>query len=158
PGFRTIPEIAAERQAVRDAFTKAKEEDAEGEIKPETLDTLNSAVERLRAKFDQVVDKKRRDYPPMRGLLKAVAGLTRMLYNPEFDRALGELDKHKEVNIASLIGFMQAFNLRFGPASPGRQYEIYRQLYAVLAGVPNEILARAESDVRRVRSQQDGAD
>ena len=60
-------------------------------------------------------------------------GITKMLYSPTMDKVLAELEDYQGTKLGDLLGFMQAFNLRFGPARSYRQRLIYQRLYPMLA-------------------------
>ncbi len=130
-GFR------AEREAVKKAVAVALEEDRKGDLEPATIEAVRAAVDRLSAKFKAEVPVQSPDYYPARDAIKAMAGLTRMLYSPEMDKILAELEDYQGTTLGDLLGFMQAFNLRFAPATSYRQKQIYRKLYPMLADLAN---------------------
>ena len=72
------------------------------------------------------------DYVSAHWSLKAMDGLTKMLYSPTMDKVLAELEDYQGTNLGDLLGFMQAFNLRFGAAKSYRQRLIYQKLYPML--------------------------
>ena len=49
-----------------------------------------------------------------------------MLNDPSMKKFLAGLEEGKERTVGDLITFMNAYNLRFGPATSDRQIEIYR--------------------------------
>ena len=65
---------------------------------------------------------------------------------------LAQLDEGKERTVGDLIAFMNAYNLRFGPATSDRQIEIYRPLLPLLKAIRDEAgcaTAAAASDADR---------
>ena len=66
-------------------------------------------------------------------------GLTKMLYSPTMDKVLSELEDYQGTTLGDLLGFMQAFNLRFGAAKSYRQRLIYQKLYPMLAEQANSM-------------------
>ena len=48
--------------------------------------------------------------------------------------------------IGNLLGFMHAYNLRFGPATTPKQRQTYHQLFAILDQTRDQILAEAKLD------------
>ena len=64
-----------------------------------------------------------------------------MLYSPQMEKILAELDDYQGTTPGDLLGFMQAFNLRFAPANSYRQRMIYTKLYPMLAEQANGSLA-----------------
>ena len=56
-----------------------------------------------------------------------------MLNDPSMRKILAELDTDRELPLGELIGFMQAYNLRFGAATSDRQVRVYEALAPALA-------------------------
>ena len=78
-------------------------------------------------------------------------GLTKMLYSPEMEKIIAQLDDYQGTNLGDLLAFMQAFNLRFAPANSYRQRQIYLKLYPMLAEQANgSSLGAAGGDVTAV--------
>ena len=61
------------------------------------------------------------DYIPAHDTIKAMAGLTKMLYSPKVEEIIAELEDYQGTTLGDLLSFMQAFNLRFAPANSFRQ-------------------------------------
>ena len=78
-------------------------------------------------------------------------GITKMLYSPTMDKVLSELEDYQGTTVGDLLGFMQAFNLRFGEAKSYSQRLIYQRLYPMLAEQANS-LSPATGDVTAVAS------
>ena len=64
-------------------------------------------------------------------------GLTKMLYSPNMEKIIAELEDYPGTTLGDLLAFMQAFNLRFAPANSFRQRQIYLKLYPMLADMAN---------------------
>ena len=64
-------------------------------------------------------------------------GLTKMLYSPDMEKIIAQLEDYQGTNLGDLLAFMQAFNLRFAPANSYRQRQIYLKLYPMLAQQAN---------------------
>jgi hypothetical protein len=126
-----------ERDALKSAVKKALTEDEQGNLSPETIDAIGTAVKNLRVKFEKLVPQDRPDYVEAQNAIKAMAGLTKMLYSPQMDKILAELDDYQGTTLGDLLGFMQAFNLRFAPANSYRQRMVYTKLYPMLAEQAN---------------------
>ena len=71
--------------------------------------------------------------------LKALHGLLRMMETPAIDLLLAGAEKRPEATLGQLLMFMQAYNLRFGPATTPRQREVYDLLYPKLVAVRSEV-------------------
>jgi len=132
--------FAPERKAYQEAIARAVKEDEEGKLSAQSLQDVNRAASRLRAKFeanrpaDKVQAAEAANY--IRGLL----GMARMLEQPQVDKILAELDMVKETTLGSLLGFMHTYNLRFGPATTDAQRAVYESLYPMLDEARDKIL------------------
>ena len=104
-----------------------------GEIDPETLDRMEAAIKALQAKVSAKLAANTKDRTEAERFLKAAAGLTRMLRTPAINVLLADVDKHPETTVGDLLGFMKAFNLRFGVADDLRERKVYDRLYPILA-------------------------
>jgi hypothetical protein len=132
-------EFKPERDGLHKAIHDALEEDKQGEIDPETVAAVQAAVDRLRTKFEKLVPQTSPDYISAHWSIKAMDGLTKMLYSPAMDKVLSELEDYQGTNLGDLLGLMQAFNLRFGEAKSYRQRLIYQKLYPMLAEQANSM-------------------
>ena len=63
--------------------------------------------------------------------MKALTGLTRMLNLPRVRDLLKSVDETPERSLADLLGFMHAFNLRFGVAETPERIA-YQQIWPAL--------------------------
>jgi len=139
-----------EREAVRKAISAALEEDKEGNLDPDTIQAVQTAIDRLRTKFEKEVPQDSPDYITAHYTIKAMNGLTKMLYSPNMEKILAELEDYQGTTVGDLLGFMQAFNLRFAPANSYRQKQIYLKLYPMLAEQANGSIGSAAGDVGAV--------
>jgi hypothetical protein len=140
----------AEREALRKAVSAALEKDKNGNLEPDTVQAVQTAVDQLRLKFEKDVPQQSPDYVPALETIKAMAGLTRMLYSPKMDQILAELEDYQGTTLGDLLALMQAFNLRFAPANSFRQRQIYLKLYPMLAEQANGSLGSAARDAAAV--------
>jgi hypothetical protein len=143
----------SDREALRKAVQDALKEDEQGNLQPETIKALGSAIKNLRLAFEKRVPQDSTDYIPARNALKAMAGLTKMLDSSKMEKILAELEDYQGTNLGDLLGFMQAFNLRFGPANSYRQRQIYTKLYPMLAEQANGTLGSIAGGVEGVATQ-----
>ena len=127
-----VESLRPERDALRKAVTAALEEDKNGNLEPNTIQAVQTAVDNLRLKFEKEVPKDRPDYVTSENTIKAMNGLTRMLYSPNMNKVIAELEDYQGTTVGDLIGFMHAFNLRFGPTNSARQRYIYLKIYPML--------------------------
>jgi hypothetical protein len=133
--------FANERDALRAAVEPALKEDAKGDVSPETRRRIDRAVADFRAKFV----KNTPDYAPgyMESLdyLTTLASLNKMLHDPSMKKFLSLVEEGKERTVGDLIAFMNAYNLRFGPAKSERQVEIYTRLVPILTKLRDDVNA-----------------
>jgi hypothetical protein len=142
-----------EREGLRKATAAALEEDKEGNLDPDTIQAVQAAIDKLRHKFDSVVAQNSPDYIESRDSIKAMYGLTKMLYSSDMEKIIAQLDDYQGTNLGDLLSFMQAFNLRFAPANSYRQRQIYLKLYPMLAEQANaSSLGAVGGDVTAVAS------
>ena len=78
--------------------------------------------------------------------LTACSSLLGLLEKPDIGPALVELRKIQDTMVGNLLGFMHAFNLRFGVATTLKEKQAYQRLYAILDKTRDEILAEAKLD------------
>ncbi len=138
-----VDDFKPERDALRKAVQVALEEDKKGDIEPATIEAVQTAIDRFRLKFEKLVPPTSPDYIPAHDTIKAMAGLTKMLYSPKVEEILAELEDYQGTTLGDLLSFMQAFNLRFAPANSFRQRRLYLKLYPMLAEQVNGPLATA---------------
>ena len=132
-----VDDFKPEREGLRKAVQVALEEDKKGDLEPATVEAVQAAIDRFRLKFEKLVPPTSPDYIPAHDTIKAMAGLTKMLYSPKVEEILAELEDYQGTTLGDLLGFMQAFNLRFAPANSFRQRQIYLKLYPMLAEQAN---------------------
>ena len=132
-----VDDFKPEREGLRKAVQVALEEDKKGDLEPATVEAVQAAIDRFRLKFEKLVPPTSPDYIPAHDTIKAMAGLTKMLYSPKVEEILAELEDYQGTTLGDLLSFMQAFNLRFAPANSFRQRRIYLKLYPMLAEQAN---------------------
>ena len=76
--------------------------------------------------------------------INASTALVGLLEKPDIRPALAELKKVKDTSLGNLLGFMHAFNLRFGAASTLKEKQAYQQLYGILDQTRDQILSEAK--------------
>ena len=133
------------------------EEDKKGDLEPATIEAVQAAIDRFRLKFEQVIAPTNPDYIPARDTIKAMAGLTKMLYSPKVEDILAELEDYQGTTLGDLLGFMQAFNLRFAPANSFRQRRLYLKLYPMLAEQASGPEASGYAGVAQTAQAAEGA-
>ena len=76
--------------------------------------------------------------------MNASTALVGLLEKPDIRPALAQLKQVKDTSLGNLLGFMHAFNLRFGKAETQKQKLAYQQLYGILDQTRDQILAEAK--------------
>ena len=130
--------LAPQRAAVAQAADAVLEDDAKGDVKPATVKKLQDAIAALRAAYLKRADDSTIEFAEADTFLKTLAGLTQVVKNPRLKEVLAELEMYKQGDVGDLIGFMHAFNLRFGAAVSERQKGLYRTLYPMFLDVLRE--------------------
>jgi hypothetical protein len=139
------------RDALRKAVSAALQEDKDGDLDPETIQGVQTAIDKLRQTFERLVPQDSPDFLSARDTIIAMNGLTKMLYSPQMEKVLAELEDYQGTTLGDLLAFMQAFNLRFASANSFRQRQIYSKLYPMLAEQANSSsLGSAAGDVSAV--------
>jgi hypothetical protein len=128
-----------ERNALHAAVEPALKEDAKGEVSMASRRKIDRAVANFRAKFLKTAKDYEIGYQDALDYFTTLASLNRMLHDPSMKRFLAMLDRDQGRTVGDLIAFMNAYNLRFGPAKSERQIEIYTRLAPVLARIRDEV-------------------
>lgn len=136
--------FSAERKAYSAAIDKALEEDHEGDISPEALGAVRESLAGLRAKLKANPPIEKAENAEAERYIRTLVGMTRMLERPEIDKIVGELDQVKETTLGNLLGFMQSFNLRFGPATTPEQRAAYETLHPAVVALRDQVITPTE--------------
>jgi hypothetical protein len=134
PAFASdLETLKALGQEIRKQIDDGKDPDKE------TIGKMLAAINQTEDKADTLLPKNSKDRVEADRYLKALHGLIAMLETPALDLILAGVEKRPEATLGELLGFMSAFNLRFGPASTPKQKEVYDSLYPKLADLRNQI-------------------
>jgi hypothetical protein len=136
--------FATERKAFREAMKTALAQDDEGDLTPETIDSVRAAVRALWNKAEATIDQGKTRLDAERHI-KALAGMARMLESPALDKIIAGVDKYKGTTVADLLSFMHSFNVRFGAANTPAQRKVYRDLYPIMDSQRDEVLRQVGS-------------
>ena len=124
--------FADEKKMFEEIAEKARKEDEEGDISPETLKKAHDLVNSLQGKSRPSRSTASQANQEASRFVKTLAGLVRMLEKPDTKAALDQLRMVKTTSLGNLIAFMHVYNLRFGAATTPHQKLIYEQLYPML--------------------------
>ncbi len=138
PGPLSNPRFVDDRNALRATVQQAIKEDAAGNVSPATTKHVNDVVASFRVHFLKSSADYVAGYQEALDYFTTLASLTRLLNDPSMKAFLEKLDDGEERTVGELIAFMNAHNLRFGPAMSDRQLEIYNRLVPALTAITDE--------------------
>jgi hypothetical protein len=87
--------------------------------------------------------------------LKTFAGLVRLLERPDTTEAFNQLRTIKSTTLSNLIAFMEIYNLRFGAATTPRQRAVYRDLFAKVDAVRDQVVKGSNRENQSILSNLD---
>ncbi|MBY0396511.1 MAG: hypothetical protein K2X91_08595, partial [Thermoleophilia bacterium] len=158
PPLLRTPAFEPERGELREMVNKLRAEMEEGEtIDPTNLKNIQDRLLAVRAKFDKTVQRNSPGWAQADRFLKAAYGLTRMLETPAVDVLLSGVEKRPDVTLTELLGFMNAFNFRFGPATTPEQRMAYQTLWPIVDRVRDEAVATLAPSATASTSSADAA-
>ncbi len=146
PAVLDTERFALDKHVFENIVDQARREDEVGEISPNTLARAKALVEDLRLKLATQPLADSADNLRAIKFVKSVSGLIQLIGKNEPREALNELRKVKTTTVGHLIVFMQAFNLKFGPAKTPKERVVYRELYSMLDQTRSKILGAAKLD------------
>jgi hypothetical protein len=137
-----------EREALRQALDAALEEDKERDLRPETIQAIRTAADKLKDKIELTIPKDSKDYIDAQHYLKGVYGMAKMLESPAIDKVLASLENWTgTATVADLLAFMQMYNLRFGPSNTPRERALYQNMYPLLDEQRDQIMNQLANKV-----------
>jgi hypothetical protein len=116
-----------------------KEAEETGSPKPETITKGKDEIMALKAKVEEVFPQSSQDRRDSMKFIKAIYGLASMLETPAINVLLSGVEKHPDASVGDLLGFMSAYNLRFGASETPAQKQIYQTLYPMIAKLRDEV-------------------
>jgi hypothetical protein len=138
--------FANDKKTFDELVARARTEAEEGEVSPRTLRSAQSFVDELQAKVTAQPLADPLDQKEALKFLATCSSLLGLLERPNIQLALLELRKVQNTTIGNLLGFMYAFNLRFGRATTLKERQAYSRLFEILDPVRDQILAEAKID------------
>jgi len=138
PPVLMLPTYLDNRTALHAAVQPALAEDAKGEVSVATRKHIDEAVASFRSKFVKTTPDFDPGYQDGLAYFTTMASLSRLLNDPSMKAFLAQLDDNKERTVGDLVAFMNAYNLRFGPATSERQIEIYSRLVPALTAIRDQ--------------------
>jgi len=138
--------FSADQKKFEDLVARMRSEAYDGDLSPRILGEARSFLTDLRAKLDAQPLKDPGHQKEAMRFLTACTSMVGLLEKPNIRPALLELGKIQNTMIGNLLGFMNAYNLRFGPATTPRQRENYSRLFEILDQTRDQIVAEAKLD------------
>jgi hypothetical protein len=133
-------EFGPDREKLKAIAAEIRKEGEElASPRPETIkkakDQLMATKARVEATFPQG-SQERRDAETY---IKSVYGLASMLETPAINVLLAGVENRPEATIGDLLGFMSAYNLRFGASETNDQRQVYTMLYPMIVNLRNQV-------------------
>lgn len=136
--------FAEDRKAFDDLVARIRGEANAGDVSPRLMREARGFVQGLRTKLDAAPLKDPDHQKQAQGFLTACTSLLGLLEKPNIRPALVELKKVQDTRVGNLLGFMHAYNLRFGAATTPGQRQAYNELFGILDRTRDQILAEAK--------------
>ena len=140
------PRFSNDQKTFDDLVARSREESYEGEISARTLREAKGFVNDLKAKLEAQPLKDPLDQKEALRFITASTSLLGLLERPNIQPAILELKKIQDTRLTNLLGFMSAYNLRFGAATTPKERQAFRQLFEILDQTRDQILAEAKID------------
>jgi hypothetical protein len=123
-----------------------KEANESGEVSDRTLRTAEEHVNALLAKVTAQPLPDSLDQQEAVNFVTTCSHLLNLMKKPDIQPAMIALKKVQDTTVGNLLGFMHAFNLRFGRATTLKEKQAYSRLFEVLDQTRDQILAEAKLD------------
>jgi hypothetical protein len=140
------PRFANDQKTFDDLLARLREEAYQGELSARTLRDSRGFVNDLRAKLQAQPLKDPLDQKDASKFITASTSLLGLLERPNIQPAILELKKIQDTRLGNLLGFMHAYNLRFGAATTPKERQAFRQLFEILDQTRDQLLAEAKID------------
>jgi len=138
--------FADDKKKFEEIVDQARKEDEEGDISPETIEKAHALVASLKSKLETMPIADPAENQAAINFVKTLGGLIHLLEQPDTKTVVDELRKVTTTSLANLLGFMHAFNLRFGPVTTPRQKIAYNKLYPLLDATRYHVIAETKVD------------
>ena len=138
--------LCRRKKRSRSIVDKAVKEDEDGEVSSDTLKTAHNLVNGLRAKLAAEPLEGIKAREDANKFLKTLAGLVRLLERPDTTDAFNQLRTIQTTTLGNLIAFMEIYNLRFGAATTPRQRAVYRDLFAKIDAVRDQVVKQVKAE------------
>jgi len=144
--------FAKDQKTFDDLRSRIRQEGDAGDVSAKILRETKGFVQDLRAKVEAQPLKNPDHQKEALRFLTACTSLLGLLEKPNIGPALFELRKIQDTIVGNLLGFMHAYNLRFGAAKTPTERQAFHQLFAILDQTRDQILAEARLDSSTARA------
>jgi hypothetical protein len=138
------PRFAEDKKTFDDLVTRLRAEANEGDVSSRLMREARDFVQGLRGRLDTQPLRDPDHQKQALNFLTACSSLLGLLEKPNIRPALVELRKVQDTMVGNLLGFMHAYNLRFGAATSPEQRQAFNQLFAILDETRDQILAESK--------------
>ena len=133
PDLLKRPDFDAGRSELKVVAARIRDKTDAGKRPTDSdIDKAQTLLTSLRKTLETKFNNQTPGYMESEKYLKSVYALTRMLQGPAIDVILSGVEKRKDATLGDLLGFMNSFNLRFGPATTPEQRGVYSQIYPLM--------------------------
>jgi hypothetical protein len=136
--------FAGAKKTFDDLVARMQREDQVDDIWAKTLGEARGFLSDLRATLVAQPLKDAGDQKEAMKFVAAATALVHLMEKPDIRPAISALFKLKDTSLANLLGFLHAFNLRFGVATTPKERDAYHRLFAILDQTRDEVLAEAK--------------
>ncbi len=140
------PRFAPDKRIYDDLVIRLRKEDEDGDISEKTLTEAKTLLRDLNAKLTAQPIEDEDDQKAAMKFMNSANALVGLLDKPDIRQAIVELRKVKDTSLGNLLGFMHAYNLRFGAATTLKEKQAYQQLFGILDQTRDQILSEAKLD------------
>ena len=142
PDLLKKSDFSDDRAALKEVAAKIRAKTDDGK-QPASADIekAQALIKSIRKTLETNYDRQTPGYSDSEKFLKSTYALTRMLQGPSINVILSGVEKRKDATVADLLGFMNSFNLRFGPATSVEQRDAYAQVFPLLDQARDEAVA-----------------
>lgn len=137
--------FASDKKTFDDLVARMREQAYEGDLSPKVMREARDFVKDLSTKLEAQPLKDPAHQKEAVRFITACSSLLNLLERPSTGPALLQLRKIQDTMVANLLGFMHAYNLRFGPATTPDQRQVYAKLFAILDQARDQTLAEVNA-------------
>jgi hypothetical protein len=135
-------EFGPDREKLKGLTAELRKEAEElGSPQPETIKKAKEQITATRAKIEATFPQGSQARRDADKYAKSLYGLASMLETPAINVLLAGVENRPDATVGDLLGFMSAYNLRFGAADGISQRQVYMTLYPTLAKLRDDVMS-----------------